>query len=45
MFYNRRGEGEIVLLCVCRIRAQKRIIFLRKDETKKYGEKNGIWLI
>lgn len=37
MFYNLRGEDEIVLLCACS-RVQKRMIFLRKDETKKYGE-------
>lgn len=37
MFYNPRGEGKIVLLCVCH-RMQKRIILLRFDETKKYGE-------
>ena len=35
MFYNPRGEGKIVLLCVCH-RMQKRIILLRFDETKKY---------
>ena len=37
MFYNLRGEDEIVLLCACS-RVQKRMIFLRIDETKKYGE-------
>ena len=37
MFYNLWGEEEIVPLCIC-FRVQKRMIFLRKDETKKYGE-------